>query len=451
MKFRRTVAVLLLLLFPSSLLALTLDEEKKYGREIYGEISKSARLSSDPYTSIYVGVIEKRLESVADLPLPIKLTIIESDALDAFATVGGYVFVTTGMIEQCDKEEELAGVLAHEFGHVGRRHVAKNLEKEKFINWGMLAAMLLSMLAPTTEGKAALMTTGIGAGQAMALKYTREAEEDADRVGLATAQKAGYNGRGTAELLKKLRSSGLDKELPQYLLTHPYSDERIAKIDQAATNTRTTVDDSFFPFLVARTRILGRPLSAQIEDIWLKRYQKEPENPVNAYGAALIYSLKGDTARAEGLLKKINSPHRSLLLGELFVASNRFKEAVEVLTTESSPLARYYLAKAYEGQGNLAMATPIYRELVPYAGSYPEIYQRLGMVLGRMQNEGGGYENLGRYYLETGKDKAARMNLEKAVSKYGINSREGEDVLRLLDTMPKVKAPTEKKKSDNPE
>ena len=227
-----------------------------------------------------MGVIEKRLESVADLPLPIKLTVIESDTLDAFATVGGYVFVTTGVHRECDKEEEIAGVLAHEFGHVGRRHVAKNLEKEKFINWGMLAAMLLSVLAPSAEGKAALMTTGMGAGQAMALKYTREAEEDADRVGLITAEKAGYSGLGTAEFLKKLKSTGLDeKSLPQYLLTHPYSDERIAKIEQSATSTGTTVDDSLFPFLVVRAKILGRALSEQTAGYLAEAIREGPGEP----------------------------------------------------------------------------------------------------------------------------------------------------------------------------
>ena len=127
------------------------------------------------------------------------------------------------MIEQCDKEEEIAGVLAHEFAHVGRRHVAKNLEKEKYINWAMLAAMLAAVLVPSDQGKSAIMSTSIGAGQAMALKYTREAEEDADRVGMLMAEKAGYSGLGAAEFLKKLRVTGSDKLLPQYLLTHPYN------------------------------------------------------------------------------------------------------------------------------------------------------------------------------------------------------------------------------------
>ena len=128
--------------------------------------------------------------------------------------------------------------------------------------------------------------------------------------------------------------------------------------------------------------------------------------------------------------------------------NNRLKEAVEVLSDQSNPVARFYLAKAYEGQGNLSMAIPLYRELFPYGSNYPEIYQRMGMVLGRMHNEGGGYENLGRYYFEMGNDKAARMNLEKAVSKYGINSPESEEILKALDAI-SPKPPDKKKKNDD--
>ena len=137
MRFRCFIAAALALVFlPASLFALTLDEEKKYGREVYGEISRSEKLFFDPYISIYMSIIKSRLEAAADLPLPIKLTIINSPTLNAFATVGGYVFMTTGILEQADKEEEVAGVLAHEFGHVGKRHVSKALEKDKYHHLG---------------------------------------------------------------------------------------------------------------------------------------------------------------------------------------------------------------------------------------------------------------------------------------------------------------------------
>jgi len=434
-KFRRAVSALVLFLFScNNLWALTLAEERKYGREVFVDTSRSASLVADPYVCIYMDVIMKRLEWAANAPLPVKLSIIDSGTLDAFATVGGYVFVTTGLLAECDKEDEIAGVLAHELGHVGRRHVAKSLEKQKFINWGMVAAMLLTMLVPS-EGKAAAMTTSAGAGQAMALKYTREFEEDADRAGLITAEKAGYSGVGTATFLKKLRTAGIEKSLPQYLLTHPYSDDRITKIEQSATTTVSKVDGSLFPFLVARVKILGNPLTDQVEDIWMRRYEKDPGNPVNAYSAALIKTARGKADQAEGILSKIVSPHKALLLGEFFVGANRPKEAIEALLNESGAIARFYLAKAYEMQGELTMAASIYSELRPHAGTYPEVYQRAGMVFGRLKEEGKGYENLGRYHLETGRDKQAKMNLEKAVARYGINSREAREVLELLDTL----------------
>lgn len=443
MKFKAVVAILLLFFFPSSLLALTLDEEKKYGREVYAEISKSGPLYWDPYVSLYMGIVKMRLEAAADLPLPIKLTIIESTTLNAFATFGGYVFITTGLLEQADKEEEVAGVLAHEFGHVGHRHVAKSIEKEKYLTWATVAAMVLAILAPDPNAKMALLTGSLGAGQSVALKFSRENEDEADMAGVATAEKAGYSGIGSAEFLKKI-ASGDEKSVPQYLLTHPYSVDRVIKIeDRAKKPPRTTVDDSFFPFLLVRLDIIGKPLSAQKEEIWLNRYRKDPRNPANAYGAALVHAMKGDTNGAFALLANIDSPYRPLFLGEFYVNSNRYREAVEALQGFNHPVARFYLGKAYEGQGDLAMAARTYEELIPFASGYPEIYQRIGMSLGREGDEGGGYGYLGRYYLEIGKDAAARMNLEKAIAKYGINAPESEELLRLLDT---VKSPKEKKK-----
>ncbi len=443
MKFRYVTALLVLFLFPVQAWTLTLEEEGKYGREVYLQVATSAKLHSDPYVCIQLAIIKQRLEAAADLPLPIKLSVIDSPTLDAFATVGGYVFITTGILEQADTEEEVAGVLGHEFSHVGRRHVAKTLEKEKFINWGMVGALLLGMLIPSPAGKAAVMTGGVGAGQTMSLKYSREAEAEADRFGVMTCEKAGYNGLGTADFLKKLAAVGLDKMVPQYLLTHPYSEDRVTTIRQLAKPMKTRVDVSFFPFVVARVRILGAPVGAQNEDIWFKKHQKDPKDPVSAYGAALVHSLKGDTDGAVALAKSMNSPYAPLFMGEFFVAGRRFNEAIAVLGAQGHPVARYFLAKAYEGQGDLAAAGHVLAELAPYGDTFPEVYQRMGMVLGREGDEAGGYEYLGRYYMETGRYRAAESNLEKAVSKYGINSPRGEEALKLLD---QVKPPKDNKK-----
>ncbi len=443
MKFKHLTALLVLLLFPLQTWALTLDEESKYGRESFVQITRSARIYSDPYVCIQLAIIKNRLERAVAEPFPIKLTIIDSSTLDAFATVGGYVFMTSGILEQADKEEEIAGVLGHEFSHVMRRHVSKELERDKFLNWAALGSMLLGMLIPSPAAKAAVMTAGMGGSETVALKHSREYEEEADKFGVERCEAAGYNGAGSADFLKKIAAVGLDKELPQYLLTHPYSEDRVERIRTLASPMKTRVDVSFFPFVIARARILSGPLGAQNEDIWFKKYQRDPKDPVGIYGAALVLSLKGNTDGALALIRTLRSPYAPLFMGEFLVAGHRFNQAIDVLGAEEHPVARYFLAKAYEGQGDLAAAGRTLRELTPYAETFPEVYQRMGMVFGRQGNEAGGYEYLGRYYMETGRYQQARVDLEKAVSKYGINSPEGAEIMKLIETM---KPEREKKK-----
>ena len=148
MKFKLLLLILLLLSFPFTLFGLTLEEERKYGKEVFLEIARSVPVNNDPYISVYVQTIKDSLESNATLAFPITLTIIDSQTADAFATIGGYVFITMGLIAMCDKEEELAGVLAHEFAHISKRHIAKRIEKEKYINIASLASLLAAILIP---------------------------------------------------------------------------------------------------------------------------------------------------------------------------------------------------------------------------------------------------------------------------------------------------------------
>jgi predicted Zn-dependent protease len=428
------VIVFLLLFLPFKIYGLSLEEEKKYGKEIYLEIAKSAALNNDPYIALYLRTMKERLEGVASLPFPIVLTIIESQAVDAFATIGGYVYITTGLIGLCDKEQELAGVLAHEFAHIGRRHVAKRLEKQKYINVGMLAATLLSILIGDPKALAA----GAASAQAMSLKYSRDDEEEADRVGSTTADRAGYGGLGVTEFLKKVRATGTDKVLPQYLLTHPYHEERIIKIESMWGESKVTVNTAFFPYLLVREKILHKPPGGGMEDIWINKYLKDKNDPINAYAASLIYSLKGNMDESINVAKEINSPYKNLLLGELLLNAQRFKDAIDTLKDEPDPVPRYFLARAYEGYGERAMATNVLKELLQYGNAYPEIFYRLGMMLGRMGQEAEGYEYLGRYYVEIGKYDIAKTHLEKAVTKYGINSREAKEILKILDELKKA-------------
>ena len=444
MKFKSLVLILLLLSFPFTLFGLTLEEEKKYGKEVFLEIARSLPINNDPYISVYVKTIKDRLESNTASAFPITLTIIDSQTADAFATIGGYVFITMGLIGMCEKEEELAGVLAHEFAHVSKRHIAKRVEKEKYINIASVASLLAAILIPDPKAKGAILTMGMGSSQALSLKYSRDDEEEADRVGSVIADSTGYGGLGTADFLRRLRSGGGDKVLPQYLLTHPYHEERIIKLENTWQRKKIDIDTAFYPYLVARAKILHKDARASSEDIWINKYVKDKTDPVNIYGASLMYAAKGDADKSVDLIVEMKSPYKNMFLGEMLVDAHRFKEAEAVLKYEAYPTSRYYLAKAYEGAGDRDMAINILGQILQYGNAFPEIYYRYGMLLGRNGQEARGHEYLGRFYLETGRLDVARSHFEKAIAKYGINSREAADLMRAIDGM-KGPPPSSKK------
>jgi beta-barrel assembly-enhancing protease len=435
LKARRRIVFLLLLTFlvPNTLSALTLSEEKKYGREVFVDIVTSTALYQDPVVDLYLEDVRRRLEIVAALPFPVALTLIQSSEANAFATIGGYVYMTSGLIAMVEKEEELAGVLAHEMAHIGKRHIAKRLEKQKYINAAMLGTMILSALIGGSAGKSAVLAAGMGAAQAVSLKYSREDEEEADRVGTATAEKAGYGGTGIAEFLKKMRLTGVEKSIPQYLLTHPYPDERIKRIEGLFTENRVTVDTSFFPYLVARAAVLQGSSKSGAQEAALARYERDPRNPVFAYGASLVFLSKGQPDVALSTIRTVTSPFKNQLLGEILFNARRFQEAIEALRDETSPVSRFFLAKSYEGAGGLDMALKTLVDLAGYGSAFPEIFYRMGMIAGRMGLEATGYEFLGRYYVQIGRNDLAKINLEKAISRYGINAPQSRELLELLD------------------
>ena len=121
---KRCVAIVTAFLFlaaSAGAFALTNEEERQYGKEIYLEIARSAPINNDPYISLYLNEIRVRLESKTTMPFPVVLTVIDSPTIDAFATIGGYVYIAAGLIANCDDEEEVAGVMAlHGVIHEGQ-------------------------------------------------------------------------------------------------------------------------------------------------------------------------------------------------------------------------------------------------------------------------------------------------------------------------------------------
>ncbi len=191
---RRGLACLLALLlalgcWPGRAQALiTLDEERKIGREAYDEIMAQVPMVNDPDVVNYVRGLGARLVGeLVDSPFTYTFNVADSGEMNAFALPGGYVFFFRGMITALDTEAELAGIMGHEISHVSHRHLAHRMENTAPLNAAMLAGMLAGVLLGAMGGAPQLgsaLTFGSLAGGVQAhLAFSREDEEQADYSG----------------------------------------------------------------------------------------------------------------------------------------------------------------------------------------------------------------------------------------------------------------------------
>lgn len=207
----------------------TISDEAELGRKVHRLIHAQLDIIEDPEITDYIKEIAARLENSAPpQPFPISVDVVNHNAVNAFATVAGYMVVFSGLILNVETESELASIMAHELAHITQRHIARNIERSKLISIGSLIGILAGALIGSDAGGA--VTAGSMAGaQSAALKYSREDEREADQVGLNYLIKAGYNPSGMVSAMQKMRRmqwfSGGD--IPSYLSTHPGMDERV--------------------------------------------------------------------------------------------------------------------------------------------------------------------------------------------------------------------------------
>lgn len=128
--------------------SLTIEKEKDLGEEFSLLLQQYYPVVRDPYLTAYINTIgQKLVKQLGPQPFQYRFFILEDPTYNAFAVPGGYIFVNTGIIRLMDREDELAGVLAHEITHIHQRHIAKRMEKGKFTTiatvLGALAAVLL--------------------------------------------------------------------------------------------------------------------------------------------------------------------------------------------------------------------------------------------------------------------------------------------------------------------
>lgn len=200
------------------------DKEIQIGRQLALEVEQQSKLIDDPLVTEYINRVGQNIVLHSDAKVPFTIKVIDSDEVNAFALPGGYFFVNKGLILAADNEAELAGVMAHEIGHVAARHAMENQGKGTLIQLGMLAGMILG---GPIAGAVLQNGGGILGGLAM-LKFSRSAEEEADRLGVQYLYASGYDPTAMAAMFEKLASQNKKKPgtVSKLFSTHPQSLDR---------------------------------------------------------------------------------------------------------------------------------------------------------------------------------------------------------------------------------
>jgi len=284
------------------------EKEAQLGRQLAMEVEQQVKLIDDPVVTEYINRVGQNIVLHSDAKVPFTIKVVDTDEVNAFALPGGYFFVNRGLILAADNESELAGVMAHEIAHVAARHAMENQGKATAMNYGMLAGIIFGggiVSSVLQNGGGILGTLGM-------LKFTRGAEEEADRLGVQYLYASGYDPTGMATMFEKLASQNKKKPgtLSKLFASHPEPENRressLALVARFPEHDEYVISTSEFQRVKARLMKFSNARATTTMDIddsapgkpTLKRRSPEADDPstTNSTGTSSSSSdTKGDS------------------------------------------------------------------------------------------------------------------------------------------------------------
>ncbi|HYL14081.1 MAG TPA: M48 family metallopeptidase [Terriglobales bacterium] len=218
----------------------SLEDECELGHELAQDIEMQTRLITDPVIAEYVNRLGQRIVQNSDAQVPFTIKVIESDEINAFALPGGYLYVDTGLIRASDSEAELAGLMAHEVAHVAARHATRAETRMQL--WNVLSIALMYFGGPA----AAAMRGAVGiAAPASFLKFSRDAEREADLLGLEYEYASGYDPQAFVQFFEKLHTKEKQRQnfVAKAFASHPMTEDRIRRAQQEIASLLPAKDE----------------------------------------------------------------------------------------------------------------------------------------------------------------------------------------------------------------
>lgn len=411
----------------------SLEKENQLGDAYMRVIRGSAPILYDPVLNQYLTELGNRLVANAtDVKTPFYFFLLKNNEINAFAFFGGHVGVHSGLFLHADSESELASVLAHEITHVTQRHLARSFESQQQAAPATIASMLgaiLLTIAVPQAGMAALATTQALSAQTK-INFTRQHEQEADRIGIRLLANSGFDPRAAAQFFNKLAAQyRYTTKPPQMLLTHPLPESRITEArNNAAQYPVKNIPDNL-NYQLAKTRISVRysdrspstSLAIYEQELKQKKYhlkqaalygkalalyelnqfkqssaiidqllQQDPNNLFYLDTKSDLLAQQKEFKKAEKLLKtakkyKPTSPVIDINLANIYIEANQPQMAIplleqQILANKQNPLSFSLLSKAYSREGNKAMAYFAQAENLALGANYKHAIEQLNLA-----------------------------------------------------------------------
>lgn len=464
---RNAKKILLVLLYLSILILptyaysdFTIEDERRIGREIYEKLSREGLLLKDERINQYLTDVGKKVLTGADRVLfDFQFFIVQNSAINAFATPGGYVYVNTGLINLCETESELAGILAHEIAHVNSRHIADIVNKTCKISVAALAGMIAGvLLGGGGDLSAAITGFSYATAATVYLRYSREHEEEADRLGMTYLVNAGYNPAGMLSLLRTMRKyEYYSNTVPSYFLTHPGTDERIRYLDSLlqtsyVRNGKTSIVGNF-------KRIQTLLLLTTRDWEWLEKkftenLKKDPKSVDDLFGLAVVEQNAGRFEESINLLKQAltlapNDVDILRNLGTAYFRTGKLDDAIHCLKEslkydDRDPKTIVLLGLSYEAKGNPNQAVETLDILQEnYAIEDADLYYQMAGVYGRAGNKCLSHYYFAHYFKRKKRLDSALFHLKEAL-RFCTDDSKAEKIKKEIANLEK-KAPSSRR------
>ena len=382
------------------------EEEYRLGRAWLRMLQSRAPLIRDPLLVSYYENLTYKLAYNSELLNPdLELIIIDSPAINAFAVPGGILGINAGLFLNAQSEGEMAGVIAHELAHLSQRHFARSVEEAQKTqltnNLALLASIALIAASDGDAGLAALASTQAASIQAQ-LKFSRRNEKEADRVGMRTLVESGMDPMAMSLFFERLQKASeyMGSRPPEYLLTHPVTESRIAdsRGRAHAYPPKNYFDNLEFHLMKSRTKILyTKDTKRQIKILQQASLKGNTHSQLaNKYALTLAYMKTEELEPASDIIKKLlkQDPERITYIAtyaDIEIKSGHFNNAIHILENGlkknpgNLPLTFYY-AEALLKNGSSNQAIKVLRDLSLSRPNDIQVWENLERAYGEAKD-----------------------------------------------------------------